>query len=324
MRPIFRYFAFLIGLVLAVGLGWGIYTQFVARPPETPSLALPTTPPTIISFQGRLTDSVGTPITEPISATFRIYNIGVGGTALWTENKNISPDLDGIFATKLGDTTPMDPTIFRDNMNLYLGIEIDGDGEMEDRQQIATVGYAYNSQYLNGYEATTSAIADTIPIINNSGDLVIAAANPTIESTSGDFAILGQTLVLNTASDGDITIQPNGTGQTIVRSGTTDTDSFYVQNATLTSGALISGEAGTTGTGFYLLKLAAGDPLVTKFSVDAGGETYIAGSVGIGTTNPGAKLDVEGDLLLQSGTSVNNIAITVGDPGDDNSSQSKG
>jgi len=42
------------------------------------------------------------------------------------------------------------------------------------------------------------------------------------------------------------------------------------------------------------------------------------GNVGIGTTNPGAKLDVEGDLLLQTGTNVNNIAITVGATGDDN------
>jgi len=191
IKPLQRYVAFFIGFVLLAGLGWGIYNQFIARPPETPSLALPTTPPTIISFQGRLTDSVGTPITATVSATFKIYNVGIGGTALWTENKNITPDTDGIFATKLGDTTPMDPTVFRDNMNLWLGIEIDSDGEMADRQQIATVGYAYNSQYLQGYPASSSATINTVPIINNSGDLVIAAVSPTIESTSGDFAILG-------------------------------------------------------------------------------------------------------------------------------------
>jgi len=81
IKPLQRYFAFFIGFVLLAGLGWGIYNQFIARPPETPSLALPTTPPTIISFQGRLTDSVGTPITATVSATFKIYNVGIGGTA---------------------------------------------------------------------------------------------------------------------------------------------------------------------------------------------------------------------------------------------------
>jgi len=43
------------------------------------------------------------------------------------------------------------------------------------------------------------------------------------------------------------------------------------------------------------------------------------GYVGIGTTSPGATLDVDGDLLLGSGTNVNNIKTTVGATGDDNS-----
>ena len=138
--PFLRYFSFLIGLVLLASLGWGVYSQFFAQPKETPSMALPTNPPLLISFQGQLTDEVGTPINATVSATFRLYNVDEDGTALWQEQKNVSTDQDGIFNTFLGDTATLDPAIFRDNMNRWLAIEIDNDGEMEPRQQIATVG----------------------------------------------------------------------------------------------------------------------------------------------------------------------------------------
>ena len=68
--PFLKYFSFLIGLVLLAGLGWGVYSQFFAQPKETPSMALPTNPPLLISFQGQLTDEVGLPLIPTVSATF--------------------------------------------------------------------------------------------------------------------------------------------------------------------------------------------------------------------------------------------------------------
>ena len=224
--PFLRYFSFLIGLVLLAGLGWGVYSQFFAQPKESPSMALPTNPPLLISFQGQLTDDDGTPINATIPAIFRLYNVDEGGTALWEEQKNVSTDQDGIFNTFLGDTTTLDPAIFRDNMNLWLAIEIDSDGEMEPRQQIATVGYAFNSRYLQGYEATTAATANTIPVINAAGDLVLASSSPTVEATSGTFGLKGEAITIQSTGGtggGDILIQPDADtkGQVIIYSATT-------------------------------------------------------------------------------------------------------
>ncbi len=44
-----------------------------------------------------------------------------------------------------------------------------------------------NTQTLEGYVATSPATINTVPLINNDGDLIIAANSPTIESTSGTF-----------------------------------------------------------------------------------------------------------------------------------------
>ena len=41
--------------------------------------------PKYISFQGELTDSVGTRITSSVSATFKLYPVATGGAAIWTE-----------------------------------------------------------------------------------------------------------------------------------------------------------------------------------------------------------------------------------------------
>ena len=256
--PIFRYFSYLLGLLLLAGLGFGIYQQFIAQPPEEPSLAaLPTLPPNLISFQGRLTNAVETPISATVSAGFKLYNVDTGGSDLWSETKDIEPDNNGIFNTMLGSSNPIDASIFADNTSLWLGITIDADGEMDPRQQIATVGYAYNTKYLQGYPASSSATANTIPVINASGDLVLASASPSLESTSGTFGIKGQAILLQStggAGGGDITIQPdaNDEGQVIINSSTTSDDSFTVQNANITSGDLIAAEAGTNGSGFTL------------------------------------------------------------------------
>ena len=56
--------------------------------------------PKIISFQGKLYDSTGDPLTGTQSITFKIYNVESGGSALWTESHSSVNINDGIFNIK--------------------------------------------------------------------------------------------------------------------------------------------------------------------------------------------------------------------------------
>lgn len=62
--------------------------------------------PQLISFQGKLHDNVGNPLTGSYDITFRIFNIESGGTPLWTETVNVSCD-NGLYNVILGLSTPM-------------------------------------------------------------------------------------------------------------------------------------------------------------------------------------------------------------------------
>ena len=60
---------------------------------------------TIYNFQGKLTDKTGKAVTSKTKITFRIYKTATGGTPLWTEQKEVSPDSQGRMGVKLGETS---------------------------------------------------------------------------------------------------------------------------------------------------------------------------------------------------------------------------
>ncbi|PIS14656.1 hypothetical protein COT64_01535, partial [Candidatus Shapirobacteria bacterium CG09_land_8_20_14_0_10_39_12] len=315
-----KYLHYAILIILCAALGFGAYDQFFRRAPEPFAYPTALTPPKrYLSFQGRLTDSSNNPITSATNVVFKLYNVSSGGTALWDSGTcSITPDQDGIFSVLLGSNcgAEIDTSVFTENAQIWLGITIGADAEMTPRVQIATVGYALNAETLQGYPPGTGT--STIPYLDSTGTLLIAAASPTLQSNSGTFAIKGQALSITTASasDGNITLAPDGSG---VLNLTLSAPTGKVINATDaqlgTSGqkeenTLFYGEVANDNTNLNLLKLEAGSTPVPKFTVDAsgnasasgilralgGGNNYFAGNVGIGTTGPGAKLEVGGQV----------------------------
>ena len=68
--------------------------------------------PHLISYQGRLTDGAGTPITGSQNITFRLYDNAVGGTLMWTEaHAGVSLNADGLYNIMLGSITSFPPTL---------------------------------------------------------------------------------------------------------------------------------------------------------------------------------------------------------------------
>ena len=312
-----RYLGILLLVAGVTALGFFGYQQFVERAKK--QLAYPTalTPPNrILSFQGRLTDSGGTPITSATNFVFKLYNTETGGTPLWTSDAcSITPDQDGIFSARLGDTSggtgacgPAIPaSVFSENVGVWLEVTV-GSETLSPRQPIATAAYALNAETLQGYPASASATANTVPVINNNGDLVIATSSPTIESTSGTFAIKGQALSLQTpdTTDGNITINPDGTGVlnlTFEGASPGGTAGGFVNatNANLTSGALYYGEVASDATGFDFIQFKSGATPTEKFSVDASGNTNISGDLTAGGTITFSGLTTDGPVYTSSG-----------------------
>ena len=150
---------------------------------------------------------------------------------------------------------------------------------------------------------------------NLNGDTISArvinllSQTPVIEALEGIVKMTGEGLTFQTNpnSDGDITISPDGEGQFLIRSSTTSESSIDIQNANLTTGALISGTVGNDSEGYDLLRLSSGSTEQEMFVVDAQGNTSIAGtltSTSINTSTISANtldvrdIDMDGNLKI--------------------------
>ena len=98
-----------------------------------PSLAAPLVAPSAtststISYQGRLADSGGTPVTDMQPMEFRIYDVPTGGVPLWEEfwtGANSVAVSDGLFNVMLGSIDNTLASSIGGHDELYLGITVD-------------------------------------------------------------------------------------------------------------------------------------------------------------------------------------------------------
>jgi len=125
-----------------------------AFPLRTPSAASVS----VISYQGRLTDSSGNPLTGPYNLVFRIYAVPTGGSALWTETWSVNV-ADGLFNVMLGSINNTLASAIAGRDTLYLGIAVGSDSEMMPRVQMGSVPFSMTAQRLME-QVTTEQIAN--------------------------------------------------------------------------------------------------------------------------------------------------------------------
>jgi hypothetical protein len=93
-----------------------------------------------IPIQGRLTDTGGNPLADgDYGLNLRLYDSLTGGTVL-CEDYDLVDVEDGLFSTYMNWCTSSDI----DGKQLYLGVQVEGDPEMEPRQGIYPVPYAFS------------------------------------------------------------------------------------------------------------------------------------------------------------------------------------
>ena len=100
------------------------------------------TVPTVLHYQGVLTDGAGSPITTNTSVSFTLWSAPIAGTVKWTETRSVTPDSQGRFAILLGQAVPLHDSVFK-SPPLYLGTQVGADPEMTPRSLLSSNAFAF-------------------------------------------------------------------------------------------------------------------------------------------------------------------------------------
>ncbi|MDH3892112.1 MAG: hypothetical protein OEV49_13625 [candidate division Zixibacteria bacterium] len=102
--------------------------------------------PSVMSYQGVLTDGGGSPVADgSYSVLFSIYDVASGGSAIWSETQSVSTT-DGAFAIMLGSVNPLDPLYFA-GADRFLGVKVGSDPEISPRTEFGSVPFAFSGTW---------------------------------------------------------------------------------------------------------------------------------------------------------------------------------
>ena len=270
-----------------------------------------------IPYQGTLKTSSGIKVTDgDYDMVFKIYNASTNGTTLWTgthtaANGNAVTVTDGVFSVLLGSGTGNAMSLDFNDDTYYLGVKIGSDSEMTPRKRVGASGYAFNTDTLDGIDSLSFLRSDEPDTIASSSASTILTIT---QSGTGDILNLfdGSTEVFTVLDGGNVGI---GT--------TTPATALHVIGDITASGALtISGSSAlqgltftnATGTSLSLSGLTQGSALF------AGANGVILednanffwddtnNRLGIGTTNPGQALSIDGNLEFIGAQTISTTA----------------
>jgi hypothetical protein len=317
-----------LALALSAGLG--------AQPQANEAITVPR----LIRFNSSYRSASQQPQAAVVGATFSIYREQYDGTPLWSEIQNVQPGKDGSYTVLLGATRdggmPLD--LFTTSETRWLEVEIDQ--VRQPRILLGSVPYALKSadaDTLGGLPASAylrasppSATAVTNTTTNNIGTVVAPGLSPF--ANSGSPNCVG--MFLNTTDLICSTINQNTyAGNPAVSVGGTASLGALTLIGNVPSsdaaGMVLYNQGGGGGASvsldFYNTPFNGGIPQAKIKAVDDGAYSdhltfwtktpggpnnavvekvriTSSGNVGIGTTAPGGKLDVAGNLKVSGST----------------------
>lgn len=288
--------------------------------------------PTLINFQGRLAKPDGTPVTDGNNYTinFTLYDAVTGGNARWTQTVNSVQVRNGVFAVLLDFSTGFVgqntiDTAF--NGSTWLQIGINGGAALTPRQRIASTAYALKANSVPDNSITSAALVNNA--VTNAKIATNAVTNAKIadgsvasskladgavtQSKLGDGSVNNIKLATDAASLLKVSGGAMSSNGTSIGIGTTGPlaplhivspgllalflDSSFTAGTWLrmnnaSAGGhnwnLISSGSGNTESAGKLLFNDQTNNGGTRMTIDT------AGNVGIGTSNPAARLEVNG------------------------------
>lgn len=139
--------------------------------------------PQQISYQGILTTNAGEPVNDGnYSMTFRIYDVPVGGEALWTEAVSVVEVNDGLFNIILGSSHPITLPF---NRPYWISTTVGSGSEMTPRTQLTSAPFAFRARYSD----TADAVA-----LNSIGAENLRIGSITINRIDATGSVAGQVL----------------------------------------------------------------------------------------------------------------------------------
>jgi hypothetical protein len=105
--------------------------------------------PSMMQYQGFLTNDSGEPLDTMVDMTFTIYDASTGSGIIWTETQDTVRVNSGLFYVLLGSVNTIVDTVFAETER-WLGITVDPDPEIVPRTKLITVPYAFRAATVDG------------------------------------------------------------------------------------------------------------------------------------------------------------------------------
>ncbi len=243
----------LIGIVLLLTL---LASSLSAQVPRT------------ISYQGRLTNDTGTPLNATYSITFSLYDVATGGTALWSETKDVAVS-QGLLSTALGDTAPFGDTIAFDRP-YFLGLKLGSGDEMTPRQPFQSAPYA---------------LALPGVTVDADGNVIFTGSTPKHIICDGGSVGIGTTAPQSRlhVAGGDVKVQNGGNNAGEGGAVFLCANPGYAPGAGMQFGLEFAGDGVDSGFLRFLTRSSHTSPLVERVRITSGGDVVIGNAVSCGT-----------------------------------------
>jgi hypothetical protein len=282
----------------------------VRAPSETvPQLVVPR----LVKFSGIAKDEIGKPRTGTVGITLAIYKEPVEGAPLWLETQNVELDEQGRYTVLLGATQNegLPLGLFTAGEQRWLGVRVNQPEEMEQpRVLLVSVPYALkaaDADTVGGMPASAFALAGTAT--QTSGNPKTGAKTTTSGKTAVAPAIGG-------GGTPNVVTKFDGTGANVINSSISDDGSRITvgEGINFNSDFSFVGNAEPARTGRVQMFDRANVGFVIRglnvLMETLQGSSFVptevmrwtqAGNVGIGTSAPGQKLEVAGNVKISGG-----------------------
>ncbi|MFA6295705.1 MAG: LamG-like jellyroll fold domain-containing protein [Candidatus Paceibacterota bacterium] len=221
------FFTYLVALILVIFINVYYVPQAVTH--ATTGVAK------MINYQGKLTNASNIPVADgSYNVKVAVYDSESGGSCLWTWKGSCGTPTavpvtvtNGLFNVLLGDTSYQTTNALTLDFNTdsyFLGVTVGADAEMTLRKRIGAVGYAYNSDTVDGKNATDMALLagvsggqtliggtvanNTLLLQGNSAAAANTASNANIQFKVGDSGGTVAMTLLNSGSVGIGQVSP--------------------------------------------------------------------------------------------------------------------